>query len=393
VSTWQKTLGIAVVAFALGAGAAGGGLYAYEHSIPPTAHSASQNHASIDQYATVASAPSTLPIGANTIANVAERASRSVVKVTATLTVQQQSPATQFFSSIFGGSPFPNTPVYQTETSLGSGFIFNSQGYILTNDHVIQGGKNIQVTVMGYKKPFPARVIGSDYATDLAVLKISAPAPLPALPLGNANATPVGAWVVAIGNPYGLSDTVTEGVISAKGRPLTIGQRQYRNLLQTSAAINPGNSGGPLLNLAGQVVGINTAVASQAQGIGFAIPTSTVNQILPQLMKDGRVIRPWLGLFIAPDSPSLAQQYHLPTATGVVVADVVPKGPSAASGLKPGDVITAVNGTSVSSVAQLKSLIARDKPGDTVTLTVSLPKQVKTVRVTLGMEPNGPVNP
>jgi serine protease Do len=400
VSAWSRTLAVAVVAFAMGAGAAGGGLYAYEQITHAAASPSRHLPISVNQYATVAQTSSTLPIGPNTIADVAQRASRAVVKITATVVVQQSANPlfNQFFSSIFGNSPFglpplPTGPVYQTETSLGSGFIFNRAGYILTNDHVIQGARNIQVTVMGYPKPFPATVVGSDYATDLAVLKINAPAPLPVLPLGNSNQTPVGAWVVAIGNPYGLSDTVTEGVISAKGRPLTIGQRQYRNLLQTSAAINPGNSGGPLLNLAGQVVGINTAVAEQAQGIGFAIPTSTVDQILPQLMAHGRVIRPWLGVFITSDTAALAKQYQLPVTTGVIVADVVPNSPAAHAGLVSGDVITAVNGHTLSSAAALVRVVHSTRPGSRLTLTVNHHGTVKTVTVIVGTEPNGPVTP
>jgi len=300
--------------------------------------------------------------------------------------------------------PFFNNPLFgslfgqglqvapQMQTDIGSGFFFNSQGYILTNDHVIHGATKIMVRVPGYSQWFPAQRVGTDYATDLAVIRITAPKPVPYLALGNSQTTPVGAWVIAIGNPYNLSHTVTVGVISAKGRPLTIGHRNYRNLLQTSAAINPGNSGGPLLNLAGQVVGINTAVETNAQGIGFAIPTSTVEHILPQLLRYGHVVRPWLGVFITNDSTLLAQEYGLPTPLGVVVVAVEPNSPAAQAGIVAGDVITAINGKMVTSVNALKAVIAVGHPGETVTVTVNQAGQVRQLPVTLGQEPNGPIS-
>jgi serine protease Do len=392
---WTKTATAAVLAFFVGAGAGTGGVWEYLHLTAPSAKS----HVSITQYATVANAPSTLPLGPDTIAQVAQRASPAVVQITATIpTSSVSTPLFNLFgNSPFGfGLPFPNQTQY--ETAIGSGFFFNSQGYILTNDHVINRATRIEVTVPGYKNPFPATVVGADYETDLAVLKINPPKPVPVLPLGNSNATPVGAWVVAIGNPYGLSHTVTEGVISAKGRPLTIGNRHYRNLLQTSAAINPGNSGGPLLNLAGQVIGINTAVATgtqsePAQGIGFAIPTSTVDQILPQLMAHGRVIRPWLGVFIVTDTPSLAAAYQLPTSHGVVVASVEPGSPAAQAGIQSGDVITAFDGTPVTSASGLQNLVHATHPGQVVSVTLNRNGHVMTVSVTVGTEPNGPITP
>ena len=167
---------------------------------------------------------------------------------------------------------------------MGTGFIFEKTGYILTNEHVVDGADEIQVTVEGYDKPFTAKLLGNSYELDLAVLKIEGTKDFPILPLGKADDVNVGDWVVAIGNPYGFDHTVTVGVLSAKERPISIpdekGTREYKHLLQTDASINPGNSGGPLLNLNGEVIGINTAVSSQAQGIGFAIPTSTISSVL-----------------------------------------------------------------------------------------------------------------
>ncbi|WP_078060427.1 trypsin-like peptidase domain-containing protein [Desulfotomaculum copahuensis] len=227
------------------------------------------------------------PIGTNAVADIASQAGPAVVKIDTVLVSNSANNNPffndPFFQQFFGGLPFQVQP--QVEHGIGSGFIISKDGYILTNDHVINGAQKITVTIQGQPKPLPAKVVGADYALDLAVLKVNAGQPLPTLTLGNSDNMRTGDWVVAIGNPYGLDHTVTVGVISAKGRPINIGNRDYKNLLQTDASINPGNSGGPLLNMDGQVIGINTAVAEQAQGIGFAIPTSTVQQVLNQLMK------------------------------------------------------------------------------------------------------------
>lgn len=382
----QRTVATAIVGFAVGAGAVGGGFWAY-NDLNPGAQAQANASANIGQYATVASSSATLPLGPDTVSNVVKRVSPAIVKIVATVKAPSNSSTFNPFGSLFGGQS--TTPQTAVQTDIGTGFFFNSQGYIITNDHVINGASNIKVYAKGYAKPFIAKVVGTDYNTDIAVLKISAPKSMPTLVLGNSNSTPVGAWVVAIGNPYNLSDTVTVGVISAKGRPLSIGARNYTNLLQTSAAINPGNSGGPLLNLAGQVVGINTAVSTQGQGIGFAIPTSTLDQIVPQLMKTGHVSQPWMGVFIATDHPSMQKQYQLGTASGVLLAYVEPNSPASRAGLTAGDVVTRVNGQAVTSASQLKNLISKDKVGQSVSLTVvTLHGQTLTKSVTLGQEPN-----
>ncbi len=385
----QRTLAAAIVGFAVGAGAVGGGLWTY-NTLNPTAQARQNASANISNYATVASAPATLPLGPDTVSNVVKRVSPAIVKIVATVKSQVSVNQSTFFNPFFG-SLFGGQPQTQVQTDIGTGFFFNSQGYIVTNDHVINGASKIEVTVKGYSQPFTAKVVGADYQTDLAVLKINAPKPMPALVLGNSNTTPAGAWVIAIGNPYDLNDTVTVGVVSAKGRPLTIGSRNYTNLLQTSAAINPGNSGGPLLNLAGQVIGINTAVSTQGQGIGFAIPTSTVDEVVPQLMRTGHVSRPWLGVFITTDSAALAKQYNLSTGTGVVVAYVEPNSPASRAGLSAGDVITQVNGQPVTTASALQSAIEKETVGSQVTLTVNNKGTSATKTVTLGQEPNGPI--
>ena len=390
-----RTISVAVIGFAVGAGAVSGGLVAYDH-INPSFATVSKSNAQTP-YASVATyTPPTLPLGPDTIANVVKRDGPAVVKIVASVPQSVSISSSPFFNPFFGslfGNNAPLTPQSQVQTDIGSGFFINSRGYLLTNDHVIHNATKIEVYVPGYSKPFTATRVGTDYATDLAVLKISTPKPVPYLVLGNSNQTPVGAWAVAIGNPYDLSHTVTQGVISAKGRPLTIGSRNYRNLLQTSAAINPGNSGGPLLNLAGQVIGINTAVSTQGQGIGFAIPTSTVEKILPQLMKYGHVIRPWVGVFIGTDNKTLAQQYGLPTSIGVVIAYVEPNSPAQRAGLYAGEVITAVNGKTVTSASQLKSMIDKTQVGQHITITVNDQGKTVTKNVTVGQEPNGPITP
>jgi serine protease Do len=274
--------------------------------------------------------------------------------------------------------------------NLGTGFIISPDGYILTNAHVIQGAAQIDVTVNGYAQPFAARVVGRDPALDLAVLKISAPRPLPTLPLGNSKTTQVGQWDVAIGDPYGLANTVTVGVISAEGRPLHVGDRSYTDLLQTDAPINPGNSGGPLLNLSGQVIGINTAVNSQGQGIGFAIPIDVVRRVLPSLLTHGFVVHPWLGVWIETVSERQAQAYGAAPAAGAMVVYVYAHSPAARCGLKIGDVVVAVNGMPVGTAQDLTRATAATPIGHDLHLVVRRRGDARAIHLsaTLAQEPS-----
>ncbi len=267
----------------------------------------------------------------------------------------------------------------------GSGFIISPDGYILTNYHVIKNADKIIVTLSDNRR-FDAKVVGADPTVDVAVIKIDAKN-LPTLPLGDSDKVEVGEWVVAIGNPFGLSHTVTVGVISAKGRTIRAGKESFENFLQTDAAINPGNSGGPLLNLKGEVIGINTAIIPYAQGIGFAIPINTAKQILNDLIKYGRVKRGWLGVYIQAMTPSLAGAFGLKKPKGVIVADIVRGSPADKAGLRRGDVILEVNGKPVNSPAELQIAIRSHKAGEKVKLKIWRKSKTITVYVKLGELP------
>lgn len=266
---------------------------------------------------------------------------------------------------------------------MGSGFIISEDGYVLTNEHVISSADQINVYLTDQEKPLTAKVIGADEELDLAVLKISSDEKLPYLQLGNDDDTLVGEWVIAIGNPYGLDHTVTAGVISAKGRPVQVEDRQYKNLLQTDASINPGNSGGPLLNLEGEVIGINTAVNASAQGIGFAIPANTVKSVLETLIENGKVSRPWMGVYIQTLNDDLARRLGLQSSQGAVLSGVVAGSPADKAGLKQGDVILAINKEKIADAGDITNVIEKSKVGDKITLLVERDGSQKNITVTL----------
>jgi serine protease Do len=325
-------------------------------------------------------------VNEDTIAEIIEKMGPAVVKIETYVTTSQ--PSNPFFDDPFFREFFGqyNGPEQRVQRGMGSGFIISADGYILTNEHVIDGAQEIQVNVVGKNKAIPAEVVGSDHDLDLAVLKIDAGSDLPVLELGNSSAVAVGNWVIAIGNPYGLDHTVTVGVISAKGRPVTVDDRNFRDLLQTDASINPGNSGGPLLNLQGEVIGINTAVSAQAQGIGFAIPSDTVKDVLDELIQDGKVNRGWLGVQIQDVTPSIAETYGLAEPEGVLVSDVL-DGPAAKAGLLKGDIITAVDGKKVSTADELLTTIQKAGPGKKVKLDIWRNEEAKEYTVKLTERP------
>ena len=266
-----------------------------------------------------------------------------------------------FFDDFFGDR---GRPQYRRETSLGSGFILNPEGYIVTNDHVVRDAETIQVKLSN-ESVYTGKVIGSDPKTDIAVIKINAKEPLPAAVLGDSTKLQVGQWAIAIGNPFGLDRTVTVGVVSATGRS-NMGIETYEDFIQTDASINPGNSGGPLLNIYGEVIGINTAIVAAGQGIGFAIPVNMAKQVVTQLISKGNVTRGWLGVSIQSVTEEMAKSFGLPKASGALVNDVVPGGPAAKAGIMQGDIITGFNGANVKDVRQLQRLVGETAVGKKV---------------------------
>jgi serine protease Do len=320
----------------------------------------------------------------NVISNMVKQVGPAVVKIeTEAVEKQQASPQDQLFRQFFGGgSPFSQGE--QTKQALGSGFIISKDGYILTNNHVIDGAQVIKVNITGTSKKYDAKVIGADPELDLAVLKINADKDLPTVKLGNSNQIQVGDWAVAIGNPYGLDHTVTVGVISAKGRPLDIGQAKFKDLLQTDASINPGNSGGPLLNLQGEVIGINTAINAEAQGIGFAIPINTVQQVLDDLIHKGKVSRPWLGVAVQDMTPELAKYFNIDMKNGAVVGYIASGSPAEKAGIQQGDIIIEMDKKKVTNSQELVNAIGTTKIGEKHEFLILRDGQMKTVSVIIG---------
>jgi serine protease Do len=250
----------------------------------------------------------------------------------------------------------------------GSGVIVDSEGHILTNNHVVGDSSEVEVRLADKTKLF-AHVIGKDPDTDLAVLKVTSDRPLIGARFGDSNLVKVGQWVLAVGNPFGLDRTVTLGVVSGIGRE-NVNLSRYENFIQTDASINPGNSGGPLFNLRGEVIGINTAIINFAQNIGFAIPSNMAKQVMQQLIAKGRVVRAWLGVGLQPLTPELAKKFGVQDGEGVLVNEVFDKDPAAVAGIKPGDVITKVDGSPVDSPNKLSRLVAGVPPGSTVDVEV-----------------------
>lgn len=292
-----------------------------------------------------------------------KRASPTVVYISTTQIVQIAPPLGMW-------SPFGLVPDEEKRTALGTGFLVEADGYILTNNHVIANASAIDVT-LDDGRTFPAHVIGADPPTDLGLLKIDAGGPLPILPLGDSDALEVGEWVVAIGNPFGLEKTVTAGIVSAKGRS---GQRigggpAYQDFIQTDAAINPGNSGGPLIDLSGRVVGVNSAVNRDAQGIGFAIPINLARLIVPLLKRDGRVVRSGLYVGVTPVTPQVAARAGLSRPAGAFVFNVAPRGPAGLAGIQPGDIILRFDGREVDA-ASVRILASLAGVGHVANLTI-----------------------
>ena len=268
----------------------------------------------------------------------------------------------------------------------GSGVIFSKEGYILTNEHVIHGARQINV-VLPDGREFQGKLVGSDPRVDLAVIKISA-SDLPVAKLGDSDRLKSGEFCIAIGNPFGLQNTVTFGVISATGRNIGAAPGKIlENLIQTDAPINPGNSGGPLINFSGEVIGINTAIIPYAQGIGFAIPINTAKEIIDELIKYGKVTRPWLGIYYLPITSKIKKRFNLPVDAGIYIVKVVPGGPAARGGIRDGDVLLEVNGQRVEDAQDLREIMKKKKIGEKITLLIFRKGDYLRVRVELGEMP------
>ncbi len=324
-------------------------------------------------------------------AKLAEMAGPAVVNIRTVKTIKGGGPVSRHFQRGPQGREHPFNDFFEKffgeemqrefkQPSLGSGFIIDKKGYVVTNNHVIEGADQIKVK-LDDDNEFDAEVVGRDPNTDLALLKIKSEKDLPVLKLGNSDKLKIGHWVVAIGSPFGLERTVTAGIVSAKGR--VIGSGPYDDFIQTDASINPGNSGGPLLNMDGEVVGINTAIIASGTGIGFAIPVNLAEDIIAQLKSEGEVTRGWLGVAIQDLTREMAEYYGLKDRKGVLVADVFKGDPADKAGIRAKDIILEVNDQKVETSRQLTSMIAGLKVGETATVEVFRDGRKKTFSVKL----------
>ncbi len=288
----------------------------------------------------------------------------------------------EFFERFFEG-PFGGKGT-RKERSLGSGFIISKDGYVVTNNHVIAQASEIKVRLQGEEKPYTAEIVGRDTETDLALIKIITKGKSPNFPtlsFGNSEQAKVGEWVMAIGNPFGLDHTVTAGIISAKGR--IIGSGPYDNYIQTDASINPGNSGGPLLNMDGEVIGINTAIIASGQGIGFAVPSTMAQKIIKQLREDKKVTRGWLGVSIQPITEDMAKALERENTEGALIASTFKDQPGDKAGIKSGDIITRINGKKIKDSNDLLHMIAGFAPGETIKITLWRKGKTVNLKATL----------
>lgn len=322
------------------------------------------------------------------MAGVVERVKPAVVNISTSKTIKTERHPffdDPFFRRFFGDPQ----PQRRKVTNLGSGVIATSEGYIITNNHVIEGAEDILVKLADGRE-YKGRPVGTDPRTDIAIIKIEEKN-LPTVPWGDSDRLRVGEIVFAVGNPYGLNQTITMGIVSALGRT-GIGITDYEDFIQTDAAINPGNSGGALVNIKGEVVGINTAIFSVTggyQGIGFAIPSNMVKSVMDNIVKEGRVVRGWLGVQIQILTPELARQFNLKDEKGVLLADVVEGGPAEKGGLQRGDVIVEYGGKKIENPFQLRNMVATTRPGQTIDIKVMRNGNPIIIKVTVGELPDG----
>jgi serine protease Do len=333
-------------------------------------------------------------------APIVEKVAPSVVQIATTRATARSNPTLDDLRRFFGlpdpSEPQPDTPRRRDRGTprepfgLGSGVVVTPDGHILTNNHVIDGADDILVTFASDKKEYKATKVGVDPGTDLAVLKLeSKPANLQTITFGDSDQLRVGDFAIAVGNPFGLTQTVTMGIVSSIGRN-DMGIVAYENFIQTDASINPGNSGGPLVDVEGRLIGINTAIFSRTgtnAGIGFAVPANLARNILDSILKTGRVVRGFLGVGIQDLDENLARKLKIPSSSGAVVNEITPKSPAATAGLEPGDVITEINGKSISGPAELRMTISSMMPGSKVNLKYRRGSDEKTTQVELAELP------
>ncbi|MFW5981766.1 MAG: S1C family serine protease [Halanaerobiaceae bacterium] len=324
--------------------------------------------------------------GANVFSDIAARVDPGVVLITSETEVQGgqfSDPFNDPFLRFFFGDRLPREDQPRTREGFGSGFIVSEDGYIVTNEHVVHNADRVKVTVNDFEDSIDAEVIFSDFDTDLAILKLDEEAlngtNLEVLEMGDSSKIHPGDWAIAIGNPFGFEHTVTTGVISALGRPIDIptqdsGTRTYSNLIQTDAAINPGNSGGPLLNIHGQVIGINTAVSAQGQGIGFAIPINEVKNIVNDLIEKGEIVRPWLGIIYgdmdARSKEGYMNYYGLSELNGVIINRVIEDSPAHKAGLRPNDIITKIDNQDIKKIDDVKNIVEEKEIGESLKIEI-----------------------
>jgi serine protease Do len=329
----------------------------------------------------------------NAMAEIAEAVKPTIVNISTTRTIKIQEGASPFFEDPFFRRFFGDQfrqfrmPKERKAASLGSGVIVDSNGYILTSNHVVQGAEEIKVTLSDNRE-FKGKIIGTDPMTDIAVIKIDAK-DLPAIKWGDSEKLRVGETVLAIGSPYGLSQTITSGIVSAVGRA-NVGIADYEDFIQTDAAINPGNSGGALVNVRGELIGINTAIFSTSggyQGIGFAVPTNMAKTVMDSLIKKGKVIRGWFGVTIQALTPELAKQFNLKEDKGALIGDVIEGSPAEKAGLQRGDVIIEYEGKKIDEPYQLRNMVANTAPGQEVEIKIIRENRTETKKVTIGELP------
>jgi serine protease Do len=334
--------------------------------------------------------PAALPLGASgSFAQVVEAVGPAVVNINTFTRGGARTPVEEFFGDEIFRRFFGDVPEReQQQRSLGSGVIVDPSGITLTNAHVVERASDIEVVTSDGKK-HKAKVVGVDRRTDLAVLRLQGGGPYRAAALGDSDRMRVGDWVLAIGSPFGLQQTVTAGIISAKSRSLTGGP--FDDFLQTDAAINPGNSGGPLVNMSGEVVGINSAILSRSGGnvgIGFAIPVNMAKRIYTELVAKGKVTRGWLGVSIQPLTPELAKSFGLKEAKGVLISDVIAESPAEKAGVQAGDIITEFDGKKLDGPQDLQRAVAGAAPGKAMPMTLWRDKTTKTVEIRVGETPD-----